>query len=100
MGKTQLICKVFFRFGSSDEIKSIIGEVRTKGLFFKENEWIAVRTKILFKNQLITNDTLLHKNDICQINVLVPDRYLTIDKSDLGLAEFVNKTIECSSDSL
>ena len=91
------MCKIFFRFSDSISIKSVVGEIKTNRLFYQDNEWITVKTKRIFQSQLISDEFLIHKSDICQIEILEPNEFLTIDKRDLKISEIHLETISITS---
>lgn len=88
MIKTTLICKIFFRLAGSSMVESIIGEIKTRRLFYKDNEWVLIKTKHIFQSKVISENFPIHKGDICQIERLEPCESLTIDNQDLKISEF------------
>ncbi len=85
----KLLCKVFIRNTNLDKKEWVIGEIDKGQLFSEENEWLIVKNGVLVIDTVRQHESIIYKADVDKIIVSKAEKYITFDKSILGLNKLI-----------
>lgn len=81
-----VLCKITFISPTDPElILDIVGELDIDQVLSQQNEMVSVEARSFSENKLVTKHSVLHKADICQIQIFKEKKIYAFDKTSLRL---------------